>query len=305
MKETKKSLLKMDKKRSLNLNNAPVNITTGVYWLVILAVLIVVVGIIYWGFFGSIDITLKTQGILISSGGFTYVYSSGEGMIYDISVKVGDRIKKGDIIARLDKSELVNEVLALEKELESLSADERKLREAELEALKKRLKQEMSIVSSEEGIVSENITQRGQFVKKGEEIIKINRTGYSVKELVAALYYKIEDGKRIQPGMECRIVPSTVSKESYGFLLGTVISVSEYPANAKDIAEFTGSAEFGEMFSSDLVLEVIVDIIPSKDTVSGYLWTSQKGPPMKIESGTICEGITIIGNIKPVNLILK
>lgn len=305
MDEKKKLPLKMDKKRSLNLNNTPVNITTGISWLVILTILILVAGGVYWGFFGSIDITLKTEGVLVSSGGFTYIYSSGEGMVYDLAVEIGDRIKKGDVIARLNKTELVNQIVSLEDELNALSREDKKARQGELDDLKKLLKQEMSIVASEEGIVSEAMVQKGQFVTRGQEIIKINRTGYSVKELVAALYYKIEEGKLIHPGMECRIVPSTVSKDEYGFLLGTVVSVSEYPSTAKEIAEFTGSEEFGEMFSSNIVIEVIVDLIPSENTTSGYQWTSADGPPMKIESGTICEGITITGNVKPVQLVLK
>lgn len=305
MDEKKKAILKLEKKRSLNISNVPVNITTGISWIVILSILILLVGVVYWGFFGSIDVTLKANGVLVSSGGFTYVYSSGEGMVYDIAVEIGDRIKKGDIIARLDKTELVNRIVALEKELEVLSREERKTRQDELESLKAHLQQEMSIVASEEGIVSEKMVQKGQFVEKGQEIVKINRTGYSVKELVAALYYKIEDGKKIYPGMSCRIVPSTVSKDAYGFLLGTVVSVSEYPSTAKEIAAFTGSDEFGEMFAKDIVIEVIVDLIPSKDTVSGYQWTSKEGPPMKIENGTICEGITITGSVKPIQLILK
>ncbi len=40
-------------------------------------------------------------------------------------------------------------------------------------------------------------------------------------------------GKQVQPGMEVRISPSTVKREEYGSMLGTVTWVAEYPSTAR------------------------------------------------------------------------
>ena len=50
-------------------------------------------------------------------------------------------------------------------------------------------------------------------------------TGKAVKGLEAIVYIPSVHGKKIRPGMEVQIAPSTVKKEEFGYLLGTVTYV--------------------------------------------------------------------------------
>jgi len=305
MVEKNKSTEKKNRIRSSEFSGQPVDVTTNISWVLVIAVTVLVSGFLYWGFFGTVDVQLKARGILVSSGGFSKIYSTGEGRVYDISVKQGDHVRKGDIIARIDRPDIVNEILLLEQKASDMAeGTEKRELEKQLEALKERLRQESYVVSSESGNAVEVLVQKGQFIEKGQELVKVERTGETVKDLVAVLYYPVDEGKRIKSGMACRLVPSTINKEQYGFLLGTVVSVSEYPLTEKAIADFTGSTEFGELFAQRVVLEVLVDLIPSEKTASGYTWSSPDGPPVEIESGTVCDGLTIVDSVSPASLIL-
>ena len=292
------------KRQTRELANKPVDITTKTAWLILIGVLILIAGLLYWGFFGSIDITARTQGILVSGGGFAYVYSSTEGTVYDIAYQMGDFIAEGDIVARVDKPDLVRDINTMQDALdESQKPELMKEHEKRLSLLKEKLREESRIITAESGKIVDQYIQKGQYVQKGETVFKISRTGETVKDLIGILYFPVEIGKTIEAGMACRLVPSTTNKEQYGFLKGTVVSVSEFPITEKAIADFTGSQKFAEIFAKEAVLEVIVDLLPSPDTPSGYQWTSSQGPSIELEPGTICEGLCITNKIRPIELI--
>lgn len=295
---------KSKKRTSRELANKPVDITTKTSWLILIGLLILFLGLIYWGFFGTIDVTTSSRGLLVSSGGFAYVYSSTEGTLYDISFDIGDQIVEGDVVARVDKSDIVREINTLQKALDESETPEKMKQHAQMiNLLKEQLKKESQILTVESGKITDKYVQKGQYIRKGDILLKISRTGEMVKDLIGVLYYPVVEGKTIEAGMECRLVPSITNKETYGFLKGIVVSVSEFPITEKAIADFTGSQKFAELFSKDAVLEVIIDLIPSPETPSGYQWTSSQGPEIELEAGTICDGFCITKRISPIELI--
>ncbi len=287
------------------LSDKPVNTTTRIGWIVISAFAILTSGLILWGIFGRIEISLYAEGILIKGGGYGYIYASGEGQIYDISIKRGDFVNNGDIIARIDKPELVDEIITLEQNIKIL--DENNMESAhlkeELSDMRNKLRNEIYIISGEQGAVSDVYFNKNEFVEKGQNIAKIVRGGEKVKDLIAVLFYPLEDGKKIYPGMNVKISPSTVSKEAYGYLLGKVVSVSDLPVTERQLSDLTGSEQFAENITKKLVLQVIVDLIPSSLNKSGYLWSSEPGPDTGIDNGTLCDGFVVTEEIKPINLV--
>ncbi|HOD54026.1 MAG TPA: NHLP bacteriocin system secretion protein [Candidatus Cloacimonadota bacterium] len=278
-----------------HIQNSPgTNSSYRIIWIVLLTIFLLISGLLLWGFLGVVDINLNAEGMLVSDGGFYSLYSHTNGQIYDISVKTGDYVKKGDVIARIDKPEIIEQITQLKQ---------RKHTEQEVHTLQQKFFNESTIISGEQGKVIESVL-KGTYVNKGDQIIRISRSGETIKDLVAVLYYPIEQGKNISTGMRCKISPSTVSKEEYGYLTGVVVSVSEFPVNEKRIFDFTGNATLAENYAQRIVLEVIVDLNPSEYTKSGYQWTSSKGPAMKIEPGTLCDGNIVIRKMRPIEFII-
>jgi HlyD family secretion protein len=106
------------------------------------------------------------------------------------------------------------------------------------------------------------------------------------------------------PPMEVLLAPVSVKKEEYGFMRGTVEYVSPYPVTPQGmlltLENPTLVAEFTQMGAP---IQVTVRL-QKTNTESGFLWTSADGPPIRISSGTLCEGTITIGHQSPISLML-
>ena len=79
-------------------------------WVALLAMALLIFAGLLWGFFGSIADKTVGQGIIISSGGITSVIHHANGQITDVSVLDGDYIEKGEVLARIEQTELIEEI---------------------------------------------------------------------------------------------------------------------------------------------------------------------------------------------------
>lgn len=61
---------------------------------------------IAWSIYGCIPITIDGQGVLIYPSKVVSLQSKGAGQLISLSIKIGDVIKKGDVIGTIDQSEL-------------------------------------------------------------------------------------------------------------------------------------------------------------------------------------------------------
>jgi HlyD family secretion protein len=75
-------------------------------WLPLAALSSLVISGVVWSFVGRIPVTVTGQGVLIYPGGVVDFQSPSSGRILNISAKVGDLVKKGDVLATIDQAEL-------------------------------------------------------------------------------------------------------------------------------------------------------------------------------------------------------
>jgi len=423
-------------------------------WFALIAIGCILATSLLWGIFGSVPTRVSGQGIIIKSFGVHNIAHTVGGQISDVRVSVGDMVKRGDVVARIDQPDLVDQINDLKTRLEHLKKLEvsgfspgeeknpgselsglydliRKIREARsslpyeeanynsavsgrqheigrakisleqariteenrqnyvnkltrlyetgvvseneltnarkdmdlarLEArsaaeelaklsagewqetvitYKAKLQQaqlnvqlleeqfattksmnisetekkiaklqddlnlKAAVVSRVDGRVLEVQARKGDLIQPGANLVSLERMGNTVK-LEVILYVKAEEGKNILPGMEAQISPSTVKKEEYGFMLGRVVSVSEYPATAQGMMISLGSKDLVSKLSGEgAPLEVRIDVITDESTVSGYRWSSSKGPPQKINSGTLCNGTVTVSELRPINMVI-
>lgn len=124
--------------------------------------------------------------------------------------------------------------------------------------------------------------------------------------LEAIIYVPASDGKKVAKGMHVEVAPSTVMREEYGAIVGTVISVAEYPTSAEAITTRLGSHELAAAFlkTIDTPLELRIGLSTDSSTLSGYKWTSPKGPPQTILQGTLCNAWVTTRTRAPISLVL-
>lgn len=408
-----------------------IKVTTPRSWYTLLALGLILVAAIMWGIWGSIPNKVYGQGMLITSGGVYNIVYSSAGEITDIRVIAGDTVKRGEIVARVNQPELVDQINQLKKRLgqlkdfkqarpgndikelppdlyqlassiesartskalagasyskdlneEQLALEQAKVQadnqkanvdkmtllfknddipesdlidaqkdldlyqlqvknhktalsdlenyylqeigksqkdlqllesqlaaqifqtEADLNKLQNDLDTKSAVVSQVEGRVLEVKVSDGDVVQPGMHLFSLERKGENVK-LEAALYVPAEVGKKIVPGMEVQLSPTTVKKEEYGYMLGRVVNVSEYPTTIQSMALTLGSEELAsKLAGGSAPLEITVDLITDENTVSGFKWSSQAGPPLKINSGTLCMGAVTISEQRPIQMVI-
>ncbi len=431
-----------------------ITLTTPRAWFALIAIGGILVTAILWGIFGSIPTKVYGQGIVTKSYGVYNIIHPGSGQITDIRVSVGDQVKKGDVVARIEQSQLVDQINGLRTQLEhlkSLDMNEtepgdkkmlgmelsqlyeltRKIREAraalpfeeanyknaisgkeheievakialeqarvneanmqdyvdrltylyqngvvseheytsakkDLELLqlqtqaaeqnlakltagdweetiityKARLQQaqlqlqlleeqfnttKSALISDTEGkikelqydlnLASEVVSQvdgrvlevkvgKGEIIQPGMPLFSLERQGKTIKTEVV-MYVRAEEGKKILPGMEAMISPSTVKKEEYGYILGRVVSVSEYPATSQGMLHTLGNEELVKAIAAQgASIELLIDLSVDDSTQSGFKWSSPQGPPVKINSGTLCYGSVKVREQRPLSLVI-
>jgi hypothetical protein len=250
-------------------------------WLALFGVFLLIVLAVVWGFFGSVPTTVAGEGILLR-GRIDTVTSPASGLLEDIYVNVGDTVEQGQVISRLLLGSLTDT--------------------ASQDALRENLR----IESPSTGRVIELRVSPGSFVNVGDPLINLEPTGDDIKDLEAILYLPANEGKKVRPGMKVLLEPSTVRAEETGVVLGWVTSVGDFPESQQSMLRVLENVELVNRFfnaTSEALLEIRVDLIPSRDTVSGYRWSSPDGANIEIQSGTLFEAIIILEEKSPIQLI--
>jgi len=125
------------------------------------------------------------------------------------------------------------------------------------------------------------------------------------QKLEAILYVSIDDGLRIRPGMTAQVSPNSVQQEEYGLMWGKVASVKGVPSTANEMLQVLGNDSLvNALNAAGKLVEVRVQLTSDESTPSGYQWTSVTGPPHEIHSGTLGDGIIVVDQQRPIEIIL-
>lgn len=171
--------------------------------------------------------------------------------------------------------------------------------------LRDEIRRKTRVISPNKGRAIELQVEPEELIAEGESILSFSRIGRDVKNLEAAVYVTARDGKKVSPGMTIQISPATVEPEKYGRMIGVVTYVSDYPATVDGMMQLLENEQLVGALSVDgAPYEVHADILPALDTESGYRWTSSKGPPTEIQTGTICDAEITVSTRRPVELVL-
>jgi HlyD family secretion protein len=94
-------------------------------WLPLATIGSVVLTAFVWSIFGRIPVTVEGRGVLIYPSKIAQLQSRGSGQLLLLNVKEGDRVKKGDIIATVDRVDLRNQLQLAREKLAQLQGQDR------------------------------------------------------------------------------------------------------------------------------------------------------------------------------------
>jgi HlyD family secretion protein len=175
----------------------------------------------------------------------------------------------------------------------------------EIAQLKQQISERSLIRSPQDGSILEMSGVLGQVVSSGTRLGTLQIDGSQPSGLTAIVYFDVKDGKQIKPGMKVQITPDTVKRERFGGIVGTVKSVSPYPVTSSSAASKIGNPELADTLTGKSVkIEVVVLLQPEATNISGYKWSSSKGPDSKLTSGTTSSVRVIVEERAPITFML-
>lgn len=237
-------------------------------WIGLVGLLVIVGGLLIWSIMGVIPQVVPGQGMLLR-GDVQQITAPSDGSVETIPISENAAVKAGDVVATL------------------LTADGTSV------ALK----------AAKDGVVTGINVPPGFAVTEGAAIMTIEDTS---TPLLAVIYVPLGSGKTVSPGMAVQLAPSVTDVDTYGYLLGTVTAISEFPVTQQALA---GNAYLGGAPAADIagntepMLRMIITL-DKADTISGYRWSSSNGPAYQLHNGTATEARVVVAESHPIDYFL-
>ena len=172
----------------------------------------------------------------------------------------------------------------------------------DMEALAGTLGLNSEVLSPIEGRVVEIKVSTGSVLNVGTPVVLIEDEG---AKLEAVVYIPAEQGKNVKAGLQVRVAPSTVKREEFGTMVGTVMSVSEFPVTPQGMTAVLHNDQLVKLFSHDgAPYAVAVSLQRDASTTSGYRWAVGKGPEIHLTSGTLAQAEITTRNRRPLDLVV-
>lgn len=174
-----------------------------------------------------------------------------------------------------------------------------------IESVKTRLKLSADVTSPYSGRVLEIKQDENGVVQPGTAVLTMELMGDAIKDLEVVAFVNAGEGKKVRPGMVIHIAPSTVRPADYGYMVGKVTSVSEFPATPQGMMRILQNQQLVQQLSANSTqIQISADLVPDPKAASGYRWTSPGGPPQQVQSGTLGEASITVRKDRPLSLVI-
>ncbi len=247
-------------------------ITPPLFWIAMLGAGVVLVAALFWSVFGRIPVNVRADGICILSGGIHVLYSTESGIVDEVKVIDGDKVKEGDEIAKLYTGGLSGQ------------------------------SEEIGLKADMSGNVMGLDVAPGNVIAAGSPVCRI--VDENAGPMSAILYVPLSDGGKIRPGMEVKVYPNTVNSQEYGHINAVVDRVGSYVTGAGEMQNMLGDSSLVESFrSAGPVIQVQCRLKPDSSTKSGYEWSNNKGAQVELAPGTTVKADIMIEKKAPITML--
>ncbi|MGX1365506.1 multidrug efflux pump subunit AcrA (membrane-fusion protein) [Streptomyces canus] len=261
------ALAKLQSPEELDL---PVRFARPQGWLVMSVTVVVMAAASVWAVTGSVASTVSAPAILTHGQGSYVLQSPVAGQVTQVIAKEGAQLPANSPVLKVRTAEgdtVVRTVAA--------------------------------------GRVTALAATIGQIISTGANVAAVEKVAHASDPMYATVYVPAENAASIPDDAAVDLTVSSVPTQEYGVLRGHVKSVDRSAQSAQQIAAFLGDSQLGEQFTKDgRPVAVLVRLDKSKDTKSGYQWSSADGPPFALTSMTLASGSIRLADQRPVDWLL-
>lgn len=241
-------------------------------WIVTASLAFLLATVVAWGFLGRIPIVVLGSGVFVRGERLDTVNAPMEGLVHEIRKHDGDRVRAGDCIAIVAPN--------------ASATHER-----------------TEVLASADGTVVSIEAEDWDFVSKGQ-ILAIIATGSDDPTCIA--FVPLAESKRIQIGMRARAAFNHSDSFGDAQLLGSVAMIDGFVTGPDQMFGRVPSPfvveSIRERFGS--VTALVVAFESDAQGNDGLRWTTSQGARATVTDGTPCDVEIVVGQIRPIALIL-
>lgn len=277
--------------------NEYIKITHPGVWSVLLGCLALLIAVGFWGFYGSIPDSVKSNGIMFPQNGVASVIPTAGGRISDMRVRVGDFVEAGQILAVIPQEDILVQI----NELKSNTA----IDEKQIATLINEYENRSIIVSPVSGIVL-SAKSANETISSTEAVASIVKQEKYADDKQIICYIPTSTAKKLKEGMEVQVSPDFASREEYGYMLGHITSIGTYPVSEADVLSAVGSQQYAEgLLPPGNSVEVRITLTVDPGSQDKIKWSSKKGESIPLSIGINCNLLIVVKNYKPYELVFN
>jgi len=238
-------------------------------WVAVVVLGSVVVAAVVWGFFGAIPNQVLVGGVLSYPHGVATVQSTVVGQVVSITPQPGTDVAPGQQIAvvrRLDGTRV-------------------------------------TVRSPLRGVVVGVSSSVGAVIGIGTPLLAVERMRLG-DQLVALAFVPADQAARVAPGMAASVEVSSAPAAAFGALEGRVETVGTFPLSPAEVDGLLGNPALDpEVVLGSPPVLVTIRLTPDRATVSGFRWSTPKGPPFRLQPQALLSASIATGTQRPISLV--
>lgn len=208
------------------------------------------------------------------------------------------------------QAQIASQQMGADQQVQTLLDQFDATREAVIGSLEQELAQseqalaKTRITAKQDGVVTEISVSAGSVIGQGGELMRM-ASNSGEQDNVVICYIPLADGKKVAPGMQVMVYPSTVNKQEYGHMEATVLTVDDYVTSTAQMKAMLGDDLLVNSFTQEgPVIAVTCELRTDETTASGYFWSSKKGTDISIAEGTLVTADIVTEEKAPIQMVI-
>lgn len=242
-------------------------LTSPMSWLALGAVTLLILVTLIWSIWGTIPVTVTTDGVISSAVSTNAVHMEESGSVVSILVRPGTQLHLGDPVATYKTGSGTVKTLT----------------------------------SNQVGTVTQVLVSAGDSCMQGSEILRISPS-VSASQVVVC-YVGLQDAKKLERGMDVYVYLSSAESQAYGHMEGRIINIDSYAASGTGMSYVLGADNnlASQFLQNGAVVAVTCELYPDSETQSGYYWSGRKGAQVEVSNGSLVSAKVIVEQIPPIS----
>ena len=219
-------------------------------WLILTSLLTICAIALFWCIFGKLNYTVNATAVVFPFAEARPISVPFEGTVHHVIATNGQKVAAGDPIASV-RSQLATTTLT----------------------------------SPESGVVLTSKPAETKFVAR-EPVVWILPQELQLHEREVLAYVPFAHLRKVKIGAKVQVTPADLEREKWGYAVGTVTSIEQYPTDRQAVAQRLKLAELAAIIPAEQpVYEVRIVLDRGAD---GLIWSRKKSQKMAVTTGMPC-----------------